>query len=172
MISFAKRPGNILFDAITEHKLYDESTLVQQLIDKARLPSAEIKEIQRQARTLMQQVRRNRLKAGGIDALMAEYDLSSSEGIALMCLAEALLRIPDGFTADRLIHDKICQANWQNHVGESDSLFVNATTWGLLITGKILKNDHYSSQTLQVSFSNFVARSSKPIVRSAVMKAM
>src|SRR5439155_11936288 len=87
------------------------------------------------ARTLVAAVREKRTRASGVDALMHEFSLSSEEGVALMCLAEALLRIPDHQTADRLIADKISKGDWRKHLGESPSLFVNAATWGLLVTG-------------------------------------
>ena len=76
-------------------------------------------------------MRRERLGKGGLDAFLHEYALSSPEGVALMCLAEALLRIPDAETVDRLIRDKIAAADWQRHLGHSGSLFVNASTWAL-----------------------------------------
>ena len=76
-----------------------------------------------------------------IDALMHEFSLSSEEGVALMCLAEALLRVPDAATRDKLIQDKLAQGDWQSHLGNSPSLFVNAAAWGLLITGKLTTTD-------------------------------
>jgi RHH-type proline utilization regulon transcriptional repressor/proline dehydrogenase/delta 1-pyrroline-5-carboxylate dehydrogenase len=90
------------------------------------------------AHRLVSSVREKRTRASGVDALMHEFSLSSEEGVALMCLAEALLRIPDSETADRLIADKISKGDWRKHLGESPSLFVNAATWGLLITGKLV----------------------------------
>ena len=85
----------------------------------------------------MKQVREERRRASGVDALMHEFSLSSEEGIALMCLAEALLRIPDKATRNKLIHDKISGGDWKSHLGNSPSLFVNAAAWGLLVTGKL-----------------------------------
>ncbi len=87
---------------------------------------------------MVEAVRTKRTRASGVDALMHEFSLSSEEGVALMCLAEALLRIPDYQTADRLIADKISKGDWRRHLGESPSLFVNAATWGLLITCKLV----------------------------------
>src|SRR6266851_5482930 len=80
-------------------------------------------------------------RRGGLDALLQEYALSSPEGVALMCLAEALLRIPDAETVDRLIRDKIASADWQRHLGHSCSLFVNASTWALMLTGRLLRSE-------------------------------
>src|SRR5271170_5525046 len=93
------------------------------------------------ARGLVVEVRRQRLGKGGLDAFLHEYALSSKEGIVLMCLAEALLRIPDSETVDRLIRDKLGQADWSQHLGRSDSLFVNASTWALMLTGRLVKTD-------------------------------
>src|SRR5207237_9179486 len=95
-----------------------------------------------QARAFVVAVRRERLGKGGIDAFLQEYALSSPEGVALMCLAEALLRIPDAETVDRLIRDKIAAADWRHHLGHSGSLFVNASTWALMLTGRLLRPDH------------------------------
>src|SRR5690348_4520585 len=89
---------------------------------------------QQLAASLAQSVRNARSRAGGVDALMLEFSLDSREGVALMCLAEALLRIPDAATRDRLIRDKIGGGDWRAHVGRSPSLFVNAAAWGLLVT--------------------------------------
>ena len=90
------------------------------------------------AADLAQRVREARLHSGGVDALMQEFSLDSEEGVALMCLAEALLRIPDAATRDALIRDKISRGDWRAHLGTSPSLFVNAAAWGLLLTGKLV----------------------------------
>ncbi|MEI2422676.1 hypothetical protein V6O07_20530, partial [Arthrospira platensis SPKY2] len=88
---------------------------------------------------LVEAVRRNRRRVSGLDAFLQQYDLSSQEGVVLMCLAEALLRVPDSETADRLISDKLSSADWRSHLGTSDSTFVNASTWGLMLTGRIIR---------------------------------
>jgi RHH-type proline utilization regulon transcriptional repressor/proline dehydrogenase/delta 1-pyrroline-5-carboxylate dehydrogenase len=107
---------------------------------------------------------REKRKTGGGDQLLQEYSLSSEEGVALLCLAEALLRIPDAATADRLIRDKIAERNWRGHLGESGSLFVNAATWSLLLTGKIVA----PGPGLAENLSALVARSTAPVVRTAI----
>ena len=84
---------------------------------------------------------RAKTRASGVEGLIHEYSLSSQEGVALMCLAEALLRIPDAATRDALIRDKIATGDWRAHVGQSPSLFVNAATWGLVVTGKLVDDD-------------------------------
>ena len=122
------------------------------------------------ARRLVEAVRRERLGKGGLDAFLQEYALSSPEGVALMCLAEALLRIPDSETVDRLIRDKITAADWQRHLGHSGSLFVNASTWALMLTGRLLRPDH--DVDLGSILRRFVAHSSEPVWRQAVSAAM
>ena len=105
------------------------------LAGEAQLTPAELAAAQARARVLASSVRQARRGASGVDALMHEFALSSAEGVALMCLAEALLRVPDAATRDRLIADKLGHGDWASHVGHSPSLFVNATAWALLLTG-------------------------------------
>ena len=122
------------------------------------------------AHRLVSAVRSKRTRASGVDALMHEFSLSSEEGVALMCLAEALLRIPDSATADRLIADKISKGDWRKHLGESPSLFVNAATWGLLITGKLV--DTSSETGLGSALSKLISRGGEPLIRKGVDLAM
>ena len=122
------------------------------------------------ARRLVTQVRAQRSGASGVDALMREFSLSSQEGIALMCLAEALLRIPDRETADRLIRDKIGSGDWKAHLGNSPSLFVNAAAWGLLITGKLVSTS--SEKGLSAALTKLIAKSGEPVIRMGVDLAM
>ena len=109
-------------------------------------------------------------RAGLVQGLLQEFALSSQEGVALMCLAEALLRIPDAATRDALIRDKIGTSNWQAHVGQSPSLFVNAATWGLLFTGKLVAT--HSSAGLSAALRKVVARGGEPLIRKGVDMAM
>ena len=101
---------------------------------------------------------------------MREYALSSQEGVALMCMAEALLRIPDAATRDALIADKIGGGEWRNHIGQSPSPFVNAATWGLLITGRLVGT--VDEKTLAATLTKLIARSGAPIIRASVDTAM
>jgi RHH-type transcriptional regulator, proline utilization regulon repressor / proline dehydrogenase / delta 1-pyrroline-5-carboxylate dehydrogenase len=103
---------------------------------------------------------------------MREYDLSSEEGVLLMCVAEALLRIPDATTADRLIRDKLGDADWESHIGKSDSLFVNASTWGLMLTGKLISLAEETKRNFIGALKRLVGRSGEPVVRLAVRQAM
>ncbi len=105
-----------------------------------------------------------------VQSLLQEFSLSSQEGVALMCLAEALLRIPDKATRDALIRDKISNGNWQSHIGRSPSLFVNAATWGLLFTGKLVSTHNETS--LSRSLNRIIGKSGEPLIRKGVDMAM
>lgn len=159
-------------DALARHYLEDESDAVRFLLERARLPESATAAIRRDARTLVDAIRSNRSRVGGLDAFLGEYDLSSSEGIVLMCLAEALLRIPDDRTADRLIAEKLADADWQAHVGASDSLFVNASTWALMLTGRLLRAEDIPGQRLETFLARLMDRLGDAVVRSALRQAM
>ena len=130
------RPQSALRQAITAAYRVPEPECVSPLVEAATLPDETRARIAETARTLIEALR---AKAGGsgVEGLVQEYSLSSQEGVALMCLAEALLRIPDSATRDALIRDKIARGDWRSHVGDGQSLFVNAATWGLVVTGKL-----------------------------------
>uniref|UniRef100_UPI000A81DE81 bifunctional proline dehydrogenase/L-glutamate gamma-semialdehyde dehydrogenase PutA n=1 Tax=Ralstonia sp. RL TaxID=1839756 RepID=UPI000A81DE81 len=156
--------------AITAAYRRDEREAVQWLLSQARDNAIAHSRIQALAADLVQTVRAKRTRASGVDALMHEFSLSSEEGVALMCLAEALLRIPDHQTADRLIADKISKGDWKRHLGESPSLFVNAATWGLLITGKLVGTS--SEQGLGSALTRLIAKGGEPLIRKGVDLAM
>jgi RHH-type transcriptional regulator, proline utilization regulon repressor / proline dehydrogenase / delta 1-pyrroline-5-carboxylate dehydrogenase len=156
---------------LREHYRADENAVVAEILAAASLPAASLDRIAETARGLVAAVRRERVGKGGIDAFLHEYSLSSQEGIALMCLAEALLRIPDADTVDRLIRDKIAGADWEKHLGQSDSAFVNASTWALMLTGRVVKGEA-EARDLRSVLRRFVARSGEPVVRQAVTSAM
>src|SRR5450830_1552570 len=157
--------------AITAAYRRDEVSAVQWLLEQVRASSAETTaEAQALAHNLVQAVRTKRTRASGVDALMHEFSLSSEEGVALMCLAEALLRIPDHQTADRLIADKISKGDWRKHLGESPSLFVNAATWGLLITGKLVGTN--SEGGLASALTRLINKGGEPLIRKGVDLAM
>src|SRR5690606_38094393 len=104
----------------------------------ARQPEQDRQAIQATATDLVRRVRARAADQGAIEAFMRQYDLGSEEGVLLMCVAEALLRIPDAETTDKLIRDKLGEADWKRHLGQSDSVLVNASTWGLMLTGHLV----------------------------------
>jgi len=161
-----------LVDAsVSSRYLAEESETVRLLLDHARLDRQETQRVTALAVKLVKAMRRNRQSAGGLDAFMSEYDLSSAEGTVLMCLAEALLRIPDAETADRLIADKLGDADWQAHFGTSDSVFVNASTWALMLTGRLL-NEDLERGGLGPYLTRAVGRLGEPVIRTALRQAM
>jgi RHH-type proline utilization regulon transcriptional repressor/proline dehydrogenase/delta 1-pyrroline-5-carboxylate dehydrogenase len=150
-----------------------EAQAVDELLIRAKLPADQ----QRKAATLALRIasqlrgRRNATgRAGLVQALLQEYALSSQEGVALMCLAEALLRIPDSATRDALIRDKIARGQWQTHAGRSASIFVNAATWGLLLTGKLVAT--HSEVGLSSLLTRLIGKGGEPLIRKGVDMAM
>lgn len=140
------------------------------LLADARLAPEGQARARRLAHRLVLGLRAARSRSGGVNALMKEFALSSQEGVALMCLAEALLRVPDRATVDRLIRDKLVRGDWQSHLGHSPSLFVNAATWGLLVTGRLVAT---SSETgLSGALTRLLARGGEPLIRKAMDLAM
>jgi len=164
------REQSALRDAITAAYRRDERDCVATMMEQAAMPEAQVASIKALASKLVAQVRKERTKSSGVDALMHEFTLSSQEGIALMCLAEALLRIPDSETADKLIRDKISGGDWKAHLGNSSSLFVNAAAWGLLITGKLVSS--HSAQGLSSALTRMIAKGGEPLIRKGVDLAM
>ena len=148
----------------------DEEQVVAERLDQARLgPQAE-REAEAIARALVNHVRGS--KPSGLDAFLHAYDLGSDEGIALMCLAEALLRIPDAKTADELIRDKLSGPDWSDKLGDSESPFVNAATFSLLLTGKVLDAADDRTASWKAALGRAVGRLGEPVIRTAVGQAM
>ncbi|UVW28796.1 trifunctional transcriptional regulator/proline dehydrogenase/L-glutamate gamma-semialdehyde dehydrogenase [Massilia sp. H6] len=162
-----KPDQTVLRAAITAAYRRNESEAVQWLLAQGATTHPDA---HRLAQRLVSSVREKRTRSSGVDALMHEFSLSSEEGVALMCLAEALLRIPDSETADRLIADKISRGDWRKHLGESPSLFVNAATWGLLITGKLVSTS--SEKNLGSALTRLIAKGGEPLIRKGVDMAM
>ena len=127
-------PADPLRQALRAAYRGDEADAVERVLAAAELAPAVQGRIEAAARRLVVEARKRRHGGGGIDVFLSEYRLSSQEGIALLCLAEALLRIPDDATRDRLIRDKLSVADWARHLGHSGSILVNASTLGLLLT--------------------------------------
>ena len=169
MFDFAFPTQTPLRQAITDAYRRDEIEAVQDMLQRAQMSDEERRAASELARRLVTQVRASRTKASGVDALMHEFSLSSEEGIALMCLAEALLRIPDNATRDRLIADKISEGNWKSHLNNSPSLFVNAAAWGLLITGKLTAP---SDKQMGSALNRLISKGGAPLIRQGVNYAM
>ncbi|MBB6086272.1 bifunctional proline dehydrogenase/L-glutamate gamma-semialdehyde dehydrogenase PutA [Wenzhouxiangella marina] len=150
----------------------DETEQVRALAERLDLSDERRRHIRARATDLVRQVRRRSKDAGAMEAFMREYDLSSKEGVVLMCLAEALLRIPDSDTAEKLISDKLADADWEAHLGKSDSLFVNASTWGLMLTGKLVKVGESRSRAIGTTLAKIANKSGEPVVRQAIRQAM
>jgi RHH-type proline utilization regulon transcriptional repressor/proline dehydrogenase/delta 1-pyrroline-5-carboxylate dehydrogenase len=147
-----------------------EERVASERIEQARLSKGQAEEATSIARTLVKGMRAH--KPAGLDAFLHTYDLGSDEGIALMCLAEALLRIPDAHTADELIADKLSKPQWAEKLGESDSAFVNAATFSLLLTGKVLEGANDRSDNWRAALGRAVGRLGEPVIRTAVDQAM
>jgi RHH-type proline utilization regulon transcriptional repressor/proline dehydrogenase/delta 1-pyrroline-5-carboxylate dehydrogenase len=162
--------ASMLRASVTAAYRGDEATAVAALLPQAELSTQVLAVVQRLAASLAQGVRDARSTAGGVDALMLEFSLDSREGVALMCLAEALLRIPDFATRDRLISDKIGRGDWRAHVGKSPSLFVNAAAWGLLVTGQLV--DSRSDSALEAAVTSLLRKGGEPLIRKGVDLAM
>ena len=166
-------PQSVLRSAITAAYRRPEQEVVPMLLEQARL-SAPLAEATNKLAAGIAEKLRNQKSAGGragiVQGLLQEFSLSSQEGVALMCLAEALLRIPDKGTRDALIRDKISTGNWQPHLGNSPSLFVNAATWGLLLTGKLVST--HNEAGLTSSLTRIIGKSGEPMIRKGVDMAM
>ncbi|WP_245559027.1 bifunctional proline dehydrogenase/L-glutamate gamma-semialdehyde dehydrogenase PutA [Arenimonas oryziterrae] len=157
---------------ITDAYLRDETEHLAELLEQARLPDADQAAVQATAVALVQRTRVRASDPAMVEAFMREYDLSSEEGVLLMCVAEALLRIPDQATADKLIRDKLGDADWDSHVGQSSSVLVNASTWGLMLTGRVVNLAGDIQRDVFGSFKRLIGRMGEPAIRLAVRQAM
>ncbi|MDG6348904.1 bifunctional proline dehydrogenase/L-glutamate gamma-semialdehyde dehydrogenase PutA [Luteimonas sp. 8-5] len=163
--------------AITAAWSRDESEHVRELLAVARQPrgdwsDADRAAVQDTAAGLVRRVRARAADQGAIEAFMRQYDLGSEEGVLLMCVAEALLRIPDAETTDKLIRDKLGEADWKRHMGQSDSVLVNASTWGLMLTGHLVDLADETRRDVHGAFKRLVGRVGEPVIRLAVRQAM
>ena len=166
-------PQTPLRAAITAATRVPEAEALAPLLTAARLPPEQAAATHALAHRLASTLRARRReggRAGIVQGLLQEFALSSQEGVALMCLAEALLRIPDAATRDALIRDKVARGDWQAHLGQSPSLFVNAAAWGLLITGRLVAT--HSEATLGQSLTRLIGKGGEPLIRTGVDRAM
>ncbi|MCG8518708.1 MAG: bifunctional proline dehydrogenase/L-glutamate gamma-semialdehyde dehydrogenase PutA [Pseudomonadales bacterium] len=170
--AFQEQPRSFFWKGITDNYAVDEAEYLNELIPLAQSDAAEHRDVTDTATQLIQKVREQDDSVHMVDALLQEYSLDTEEGILLMCLAEALMRIPDKYTADALIEDKMSVADWQKHVGRSDSTLVNASTWGLLLTGHVVKMDRRLDGSPANIWKRLVKRSGEPVIRSAMYRAM
>jgi RHH-type proline utilization regulon transcriptional repressor/proline dehydrogenase/delta 1-pyrroline-5-carboxylate dehydrogenase len=159
-------------DDIHRAYLADEPAAVDGLIQEARATPAVARKVRMLAAQLVASMRRRQDDSQGIHAFLRYYDLSSQEGIVLMCLAESLLRIPDSATADRLIADKLTSADWRRHLGASDSLFVNASTWALMLTGRFIELGEDAARNPSDYLARTIARLDDPVIRGGLRAAM
>ncbi len=162
-------PQGALRQAITSAYRLPEPESVAPLLLAATLPADIREKTKATARKLIVALRAKH-RGSGIEGLVHEYSLSSQEGVALMCLAEALLRIPDAATRDALIRDKISDGDWKSHIGGGRSLFVNAATWGLVVTGKLTST--VNDRSLASALTRLIARCGEPVIRRGVDMAM
>ncbi|MEN2979723.1 bifunctional proline dehydrogenase/L-glutamate gamma-semialdehyde dehydrogenase PutA [Tistrella bauzanensis] len=158
---------------IADLTLADEAAVTARLIEAASLPPEQTALIRERALALVAKVRAGDEPARGVEAFLKEYGLGTREGVVLMCLAESLLRVPDATTADRLIRDKLGDADWDAHLGRAGSLFVNASTWGLMLTGRVVRLGPEDTAGAPSSvLGRLVARSGAPVIRQALHAAM
>ncbi|PZT91826.1 MAG: bifunctional proline dehydrogenase/L-glutamate gamma-semialdehyde dehydrogenase [Citromicrobium sp.] len=164
------RISQISRQALREAYRAEENSCVAERMEQAAQASAKHAEAATLAGKLIEGARSR--KASGIDAFLHQYGLATDEGVALMCLAEALLRVPDAPTADALIRDKIGDIDWSEHLGESSSTFVNAATFSLMLTGEVLDRPEDAQKGMGTSLKRAVNRLGEPVIRKATLQAM
>lgn len=160
-------PHNKLRYRIDAGTYADQAEIRDQLIAQAALTEDDRARICARAAALVRDIR-GHSAPGLMEVFLAEYGLSTDEGVALMCLAEALLRVPDAETIDALIEDKIAPSDWGKHLGKSTSSLVNASTWALMLTGKVLDEERSPIGALRGA----IKRLGEPVIRTAVSRAM
>ena len=169
---FLDKKLSTLWSYISPLYITDEAHCLKQLMPMATPNIQEASQIEERATALIQRVRKDKHAMHMIDALLLEYSLDTKEGILLMCLAEALMRIPDPETANALIKDKLSVADWAAHLKKSDSVFVNASTWGLLLTGKVINLGQTTQGGATSIVNRLVNKMTEPVIREAMHQAM
>lgn len=162
----------VLRSAIRDAKFAAEEARIVDIAAGLRLTPAQRAAIEDEASRLVEQVRARRGEHSVLDVFLKEFGLANEEGVALMCLAEALLRIPDAATVDALIADKILPGRWADHIGNSESTFVNASTWALMLTGRVIALDKIGARSPTDVLGKLVGRAGEPVIRSAMRRAM
>ncbi|WP_415393043.1 bifunctional proline dehydrogenase/L-glutamate gamma-semialdehyde dehydrogenase PutA [Paracoccus sp. SJTW-4] len=164
----AVNPATTLEAFTTQAKFADEAEVLASLAAQAQLDPGQRRAISARAAELVRRIRAE-ARPTMMEHFLAEYGLSTREGVALMCLAEAMLRVPDRMTIDALIEDKIAPSDWGRHLGEASSSLVNASTWALMLTGKVLDDDQAG---IAGTLRRAVRRLGEPVIRTAVGRAM
>ncbi|MEZ6029499.1 MAG: bifunctional proline dehydrogenase/L-glutamate gamma-semialdehyde dehydrogenase PutA [Hyphomonadaceae bacterium] len=159
-------------DTLDAGKYEDEASRIAEMLASPALDAAERRAAAAAARDIVVKARAETQHSGVMESFLEEFGLSNPEGLALMCLAEALLRVPDADTADALIAEKIASGDWGDHNGKSDSLLVNASTWGLMLTGRIIRPAEDAGQNPAGFVSRMVREAGEPVIRAAMMQAM
>src|SRR3569832_1654164 len=172
MFAFLLTPASHLRQIISAAYTGDETECVEALLRTLALDDEVRTRIQDRAHELVTAVRRRHHRQGTLEAFLHENDLYSYEGVVLMCIAEALLRIPDAATVDRLIRDKLSKGDWDDHLGHSHSLLVNASTWGLMLTGRMVRLAPDQLQDTGGLLGRLVTRLGEPVIRLALKQAM
>ena len=160
------------WDALDALKFADEEALLEGLIKQGVLPGPIREGAVRRGRELVQIARGRGRRKGMMESFLEEFGLTNSEGLALMCLAEALLRVPDAATRDDLIAEKIRSGDWGAHQGQSDSWLVNASTWGLMLTGRVIGAPETAKKGPASFVGGLIRQSGEPVIRAAMMQAM
>jgi RHH-type proline utilization regulon transcriptional repressor/proline dehydrogenase/delta 1-pyrroline-5-carboxylate dehydrogenase len=160
------------WDALDAGKYRDEREAVAHLLAQNPLTSEDRAAVRAEAETLVRKARRSATRQGVVESFLQEFSLGTREGLALMCLAEALLRTPDEATRDALIAEKVGPADWASHFGQSENLFVNASTWGLMLTGRLIDVDEDDRKDVAGLLKRLVSRVGEPVIRAAVAQAI
>jgi RHH-type proline utilization regulon transcriptional repressor/proline dehydrogenase/delta 1-pyrroline-5-carboxylate dehydrogenase len=160
------------FDHLDQAKFVDERQAVAAALAARPLGAEDREAVRQEAEALVRAARRGASRQGVVESFLQEFSLSTREGLALMCLAEALLRTPDEETRDRLIAEKIASADWASHAGQSDSMLVNASTWSLMLTGKLIDPDEEARTDLSGFIRRLAGRLGEPVIRHAVSAAV
>ena len=148
----------------------DETSWLSELLSLAKPSNEERDAAAEQTRQLVEHVRNDGKAVKMVDSLLLEYSLDTQEGILLMSLAEALIRVPDNYTADALIHDKMSVADWKKHIKNDNGFMVNASSWGMMMTGRVVSID--SNTTASGFLDRMTKKMGEPVIRSAMQKAM
>ena len=168
--AYLTQPASELFSRISPLYSVDEERWLADLLPLAKPTDAEREGAATQTRQLVEHVRNDGKAVKMVDSLLLEYSLDTQEGILLMSLAEALIRVPDNYTADALIHDKMSVADWKKHIKNDNGFIVNASTWGMMMTGRVVSIDR--DTTAAGFLDRMTKKMGEPVIRSAMQKAM